>query len=395
MELILKILLVLLSVPAGYLFAVTIAAYLFRKENRAENRYLNIGVLIPAHNEEEGIRRTIKSVLECDYPADRVEIYVIADNCTDRTADVARSEGAIVAERTDTVHRGKGQALDWFLKQYLHIYHSADIITIIDADVTPDRNYLREISASLSQPRTEVVQAYNGVSNPQAGWRPGLIDAAFNVFNHLRMAGPSRLSGTCVLKGNGMAFSTSLLERTGWPCHSIVEDMEFSLNLLQEEISVHYNPDAIIRSEMVTSGKNASSQRSRWEGGRFTLVRQMAAPLFRLFIETRQIRFLIALAELATPPLTMLVIIFALGSVASLLFLHDQWLLVASSWWAILIFYVISGQIQRKAPLSTWLVLAAAPLYILWKIPLYLAMMLRKKGASWIRTTREPNKQQN
>jgi cellulose synthase/poly-beta-1,6-N-acetylglucosamine synthase-like glycosyltransferase len=394
-ELILKGLIVLLSIPAGYLLAVTIAAYLFRKENRAENRYLNIGVLIPAHNEEEGIRRTIKSVLDCDYPADRVEVYVIADNCTDRTAEVARSEGAIVAERTDTVNRGKGQALDWFLKQYLHIYHSADVITIIDADVTPDRNYLREVSASLSQPDTLVVQAYNGVSNPQAGWRPGLIDAAFNVFNHLRMAGSCRLSGTCVLKGNGMAFSTSLLERTGWPCHSIVEDMEFSLNLLQEEISVHYNPDAIIRSEMVTSGKNASSQRSRWEGGRFTLVRKMAAPLFSLFIKSRQIRFLIALAELATPPLTLLVMLFTLGTAASLLFLQGQWLLPAFAWWAILLLYVISGQIQRRAPLSTWMVLAAAPLYILWKIPLYAAMVLRKKSSSWVRTTREQTQQQN
>ena len=384
-----KILVVLLSLPAAYLLAVTVAAYLFRKENSAENRLLKIGVLIPAHNEEEGIRRTIRSVLACDYPSDRFEINVIADNCTDLTAEAARSEGAVVAERTDTSRRGKGQALDWFLKECKTRYINTDVITIIDADVAPDRNYLREISASFSQPGTLAVQAYNGVSNPEAGWRPGLIDAAFNVFNHLRMAGSCRLSGTCVLKGNGMAFSTSLLQRTGWPCHSIVEDMEFSLRLLQEDISVHYNPDAVIRSEMVTSGKNASSQRSRWEGGRFSLVRNTAGPLLKLFARTGRIRYLVAIAELATPPLSLLVMLFVLGTAASILLLNSPWILAVSSWWFILVFYVISGQIQRKAPLSTWMVLAAAPIYVLWKIPLYAAMLIRKKSSAWVRTTRE------
>ncbi|HWR01739.1 MAG TPA: glycosyltransferase [Chlorobaculum sp.] len=388
-ELILKLLVVLLSLPAAYLLSVTLAAYLFRKETLSENRFLKICVLIPAHNEEEGIRRTIRSVHACDYPPGRVEINVIADNCDDRTAEAALSEGAFVAERTDTSRRGKGQALDWFLKECRDRYRDSEVITIIDADVTPDRNYLREISDSFCQPGTLVVQAYNGVSNPQAGWRPGLIDAAFNVFNHLRMAGSCRLSGTCVLKGNGMAFSTSLLERTGWPCHSIVEDMEFSLRLLQEDISVHYNPDAVIRSEMVTSGKNASSQRSRWEGGRFTLVRNMAAPLLKLFMRTGRIRYLVALAELATPPLSMLVILFVLGTAASILLLKGPWLPVTISWWGILVLYVVSGQIQRKAPLSTWMVLAAAPFYILWKIPLYAAMLIRKKSSAWVRTTRE------
>ena len=386
---ILQVLIVLLSIPAGYLLVTTIAAFLFRKESPEQNRFLNIGVLIPAHNEEEGIVRTIRSVQASDYPANRFEIYVIADNCTDLTAEHARNAGATVAERHDLSNRGKGQALDWFLRQHRNLYHNTDVITIIDADVTPDRNYLREISASLSLPETSVLQAYNGVSNPGAGWRPGLIDAAFNVFNHLRMAGSVVLSGTAVLKGNGMAFRTSVLEHYGWPCHSIVEDMEFSLRLLQDGIEVHYNPDAVIRSEMVTSGKHASSQRSRWEGGRFTLVKNMTGPLLSLFGRSRDFRYLFALAELAIPPLSLLVILFALVTTASFLFLEGAWLLVPVCWWLILFIYVISGQIQRRAPATTWFVLAAAPLYILWKIPLYAAMLLRKKRNEWVRTSRE------
>jgi 1,2-diacylglycerol 3-beta-glucosyltransferase len=386
---ILKSLLIMLALPAGYLLMSTVAAYLFKKEVSGQNRLLTIGVLIPAHNEEKDITRTVEAIMACDYPKDRFAVYVIADNCTDHTALHARTAGALACERFDDINRGKGQALDWFLKTCKEIYHHTDVITIIDADVAPDRNYLREISATFSNPAIQAVQAYNGVSNPDAGWRPALIDAAFNVFNHLRMAGSFRLSGTAVLKGNGMAFRTSLLQRYGWPCHSIVEDMEFTLLLLQDGISVHYNPDAVIRSEMVTSGRSASSQRSRWEGGRFMLVRNMSGPLLKLFATTGNARYLYALAELATPPLSLLVMLFTAATAGAILALKGVWLMLAASYWLILTFYVISGQIQRKAPLSTWLYLAAAPLYVLWKIPLYIAMALHKKSSTWVRTTRE------
>jgi len=393
-ELIVKGLLLMLVLPAGYLLLCTIAAYLFRKEVTAGNKLLNIGVLIPAHNEEEGIVHTVEGVLACDYPSNRLKIFVIADNCTDRTAEKARNAGALVFERFDNINKGKGQALDWYLKNFLNIYNNTDIITIIDADVSPDKNYLREISASLSNPKIRAVQAFNSVSNYNAGWRPALSDAAFNIFCHLRMAGSVRLAGTAVLKGNGMAFKTELLKHYGWPCHSVVEDMEFTLQLLVDGITVSYNPDAVIRSEMVTSGKSATSQRNRWEGGRFMLVRKMTLPLLKLFATTGQTRYLYALAELATPPLSLLVMLFSLATSGSLMLLDGKWLMLAASFWMILVFYVISGQIQRRAPLSTWLYLTAAPLYILWKIPIYIGMILKKKSTAWIRTTRETERRQ-
>ncbi len=394
LEVIVKSMLVMLALPAGYLLLCTIGAYLFRKEIATKNKFLNIGVLISAHNEEEGIVHTLEGVFACDYPANSYKVYVIADNCTDKTAEKARQAGALVFERFDSDNRGKGQALDWFLKNHLEIYRHTDIITIIDADVSPDKSYLCEISASLSDPNIQAVQAFNSVSNPNAGWRPALSDAAFNIFCHLRMAGSIKLSGTAVLKGNGMAFKTELLKRYGWPCHSMVEDMEFTLRLLEDGISVNYNPDAVIRSEMVTSSKSATSQRNRWEGGRFMLVRKMTLPLLKLFTTSGQTRYLYALAELATPPLSLLVMLFSLATAGALMLLKGAWLILAASFWLILVFYVISGQIQRRASLSTWLYLAAAPLYILWKIPVYAGMMLKKKSTLWVRTTRESEKKQ-
>ncbi len=387
-ELFVKCTLILLALPAGYLLMTTVASYFFKKDEPINNRFLNIGVLIPAHNEEKGIKRTIEGILACDYPANRYEIFVIADNCTDSTASIAQEAGALVFERFDELKRGKGEALDWFLKNFKESYQNTNVITIMDADVSPDGNYLREISASLSRPDIKVVQAYNGVSNPHDGWRPALIDAAFNVFNHLRMAGSFRLSGSAILRGNGMGFSTELLQNYGWPSHSIVEDIEFTLLLLQDGINVHYNPDAVIRSEMVTSGKNASSQRNRWEGGRFMLVRKMTIPLLGKFKTTLDSRYLFALAELAVPPLSILVMLFSLVTLGSMM-LEGGWLELAGAFWGILALYLMSGQIQRKAPLSTWLYLTTAPLYVLWKIPIYIGMLLKNKTNVWVRTTRE------
>jgi len=124
------------------------------------------------------------------------------------------------------------------------------------------------------------------------------------------------------------------------------------------------------------------------------LVRKMTLPLLKLFAATGQPRYLYALAELATPPLSLLVMLFSLATAGALMLLDGAWLMLASSFWLILVFYVISGQIQRGAPLSTWLYLAAAPLYILWKIPIYVGMILKKKSSTWIRTERESKKDQ-
>jgi len=388
LELITKILLVGLCLPLGYLLATTIAASRFRKKNSRVCDPLHLGVLIPAHNEAAGIGPTIKAVRACDYPPDHLEILVIADNCTDRTAAEARKAGALVFERHDPDQRGKGQALDWFLMNHKQHYRHLDAITIIDADVVPDSAFLQEISASLSHPEVQVVQGYNGVSNACAGWRPALCDAAFNVFNHLRMAGAAYLSGTAVLKGLGMGFRTPLLMQYGWPAHSVVEDMEFTLLLLRDGINVHYNPDAVVRSEMVTTGGGAASQRSRWEGGRFFLIRRMAPSLIRLWISSFESRYLYALFELAIPPLSLLVLGMALATLSAAIWCPD-WIVLAGAQWLILALYVASGQIQRRAPLTTWLYLGAAPFFVLWKIPLYVKMLLCRQSGHWVRTQRE------
>jgi len=370
----------------AWLVFLTAASWLFRARTRPDAPLLRLGVVIPAHNEAAGIGPTIESIRKCDYPPELLKIIVIADNCSDATAEVARAVGACTLVRENIAQRGKGQALDWFLTGGQEHYHDLDGLCFVDADVVCHERLFRELSASLSCPGVEVVQGFNGVANSTVNWRTALVTAAFNVFNHLRMAGNNKLFGTAMLKGLGMAFATPVLVRFGWPAHSEVEDVEFSLLLLEHDIAIHYNPAAIITSEMATTGKQANMQRQRWEGGRFRLAARLLPGLVGKLIEGR-FRYLHAVLDFLVPPLSLLVcLVFFWLLWAHFLIPAVQPLLVVLL--AGLIGYVVSGQLQRRMGWRLWLYLAGAPLFVLWKLAVYARMVIYGTSTDWNRTLR-------
>jgi cellulose synthase/poly-beta-1,6-N-acetylglucosamine synthase-like glycosyltransferase len=371
-----------------YLAALTVAAFLFKKSTDGSARPLKLAVVIPAHNEALQIRATVEAVHRSGYPKNCYRAIVIADNCEDETAAVAEGAGAQVLVRSDPIQRGKGQALDWFLREQQDAYAAYDGIAIIDADTVVDENFLREISASLAHPEVYAAQAYYGVSNATESWRTALMSAALCVFHHVRPAGRNRLGGSAGLKGNGMAFRTEILKKFGWPAHSVVEDLEFGAQLLLDGICVYYNPDAIVRAEMAGTRKQAETQRKRWEGGRLQILGKYARPLLQAWARQRRFRFFDGFMDLLIPPLSALVL--ALGVLfvcAFIAFPQMMPFIVCAA--LMVIFYVLSGLILKKAPLAVWLYLAAAPFFILWKIPLYLGMLRAKGGNQWVRTQRK------
>lgn len=374
----------------AYLTILTVAAYFFKKpigRGTPSDRF-RIAVVIPAHNEALQIASTIQSIRNADFPADRSSVFVIADNCSDNTGEVARREGAQVVERNDPDNRGKGQALDWFFRQRAEIYVSYDAVVIVDADTLMDPAFLFHVTRAFTDPEVLVIQGYYGVSNPRDSWRTALSSAALNVFHHLRPAGRNRIGGTAGLKGNGMAFRSEILKTYGWPAFSVVEDIEFSLQLLHEGILVHYHPDAVVYGEMAAERRQAGSQRKRWEGGRLQLFRTYAPQLLKTWMIRRRIRYLDAFFELFTPPLALVVV--------------GQFLLLALSFWfhpwtgplllGCILFtaiYVFSGLLLKRAPLFVWCCLLAAPVFILWKIPIYLKILKGRDADRWERTVRK------
>ena len=125
--------------------------------------------IIPAHNEEAVVADLIKSLKNQDYPKDLLDIYVIADNCTDNTAEVAREAGAIVYERFDPTRKNKGYALNWFLQQKIEEDAPYDAFCIFDADNIADSNFIKNMNKKLCQGE-DVVQGYRDIKNPTDNW---------------------------------------------------------------------------------------------------------------------------------------------------------------------------------------------------------------------------------
>lgn len=368
-----------------YLLVLTAASYFFRKKTGPAGS-LRLAVVIPAHNEEGQIETTLDAVARSAYPRRLYRVFVIADNCTDRTAIVAAARGASVFERYDPEHRGKGQALDWFFINCKPVYGVFDAVVIMDADTQPDEFFLSEMSSSLVHPEVDVVQGCGGVSNTGANWRTALASAAFAV-NHLRPAGRNRIGGTAGLRGNGMGFRTWVLERHGWPAYSMVEDAEFSLKLLLEGTLVHYNPDAVVNSEMPIQAAQAEKQRMRWEGAWLPMVRAFMPALLAQFIRRPRICHLDAIVGFLVPPFSLLVLsqMLIIGAASAIHVFAGPMLAFCLG---VDLLYVFSGLIQRRVPAAVWVSLASAPLFVLWKLPLY-AKMMRRKGNAWDRTKRQ------
>ena len=376
-----------------YLTALTVAAFLFKKRTDEHALPLKLAVVIPAHNEALQIRATIEAVTRSGYPENCYQVIVIADNCEDETASVAEDAGAQALVRSDAIRRGKGQALDWFLRERHGAYESCDGIVIIDADTLVDVNFLREVSASLSRQEVHVVQGYYGVSNATENWRTALMSAALAVFHHVRPAGRNRLGGSAGLKGNGMAFRTSVLEKYGWPAYSIVEDLEFGARMLLDGICVHYNPDAIIWAEMAVTRKQAETQRRRWEGGRYEIFGKYAPALLQMWIRQRRFCYFDGFMDLLIPPLSAFVLVLCILLFTALWLFPSMALPLGFALMGIG-FYVVSGLVLRKAPLAVWLYLIAAPFFIVWKIPLYLKILKGGTGGEWVRTKRKSEMQE-
>lgn len=375
-------------VMTAYLLLLSAAAFFARKKALPDAPPLRIAAAIPAHNEEGQVAAVVQSLLSADYPEAMRTVFVIADNCTDATARVARDAGAEAVERHDLANPGKGQAIDWFLREKAEVLRGHDAIALVDADSVVDPRFLAELSASLSHPGVQVVQAYDGVGNAEANWRTALTFAGFSGVNHVRTAGRNLLGGTATLKGNGMAFRSDLLLDYGWPAHSIVEDMELSVRLMLEGVKVWYNGDAIVTSEMPLGADQARSQRRRWEGGRAQLIRMFGGRLLRAFLRRPRWAYLDTLLELLVPPLSLWAMLQVAFLALAVVSGRPVWLGIAVACMLGTAFYVFSCLYLRNAPPKVWFALAAAPVFILWKIPIYLGLLLSGGQRGWVRTRR-------
>ena len=235
-----------LALAVGYLLFLLCAARGIRAATPPDapaHNELSFIVLIPAHDEQRDISETLASLAECKYPSELLRTVVIADNCSDRTADFAREAGAEVWERHDPARLGKGAALIWALARLESDRTSFDALVILDADCRVGSNLLGVIETRL-RGGAGAVQASYEVENPAASTAAALRFAGFALMNTVRPMGKERLGLSCGLFGTGMAFTRELLAEVPWTVTGLLEDAEHHMRLVDEGYRVEFAPEA-------------------------------------------------------------------------------------------------------------------------------------------------------
>ncbi|HSP78439.1 MAG TPA: glycosyltransferase family 2 protein, partial [Myxococcaceae bacterium] len=236
----------------GYLLLLAVLARRPEALPRPEPK-MRFDFIVPAHDEEEGIARTVESLLAQEWPAELRRVLVVADNCTDRTAERAERAGAKVLVRHEPERRGKGYALEHAFQASL-ADGFADAVVVVDADTVVTPNLLHAFALRL-EAGAQAVQAHYGVSNPHASWRTRLMAISMALFHKVRSLGRERLGVSCGLRGNGMCFTHAIIRQVPHEAFSIVEDLEYGIRLGQAGHRVHYAWEAEALGEMVSSEK--------------------------------------------------------------------------------------------------------------------------------------------
>jgi 1,2-diacylglycerol 3-beta-glucosyltransferase len=293
--------------PALYLLGLTLfSARLPRRP--PPQRHPCFDVVIPARNESAVLLNCLHSLQRLDWPRDRLRLRVIADNCDDATAQVARDAGVAVLERHHATERGKGYALRLAFDTSRD-EGWADAVVVIDADSVVSPNLLRVFAAQL-EAGAPAVQAHYGVRNPDASWRTGLMAIAYGAFHSLRSNARERLGLSSGLRGNGWCVTHRTLRAVPYHAFSFIEDVEYGLALGLAGLRVHYAPEAEVLANMEVQESVALRQRQRWESGRPTLLRRKLPEMLAALRRHRPALVLDLAADLMVLPLAYLLLQF-------------------------------------------------------------------------------------
>ncbi len=226
----------------------------------------SFAIVIPAHNEEGTIATALRSCSALDYPKHRYTVYVVADNCDDRTTVVAAAYGARCLTRRDEQRRGKGPALEYAFQRILPDGH--DAVLVLDADCALDANALGVFARHLES-GARVLQASYVVANPDENAVTYLLALANVLENDLFYAPKSLLGLAVFLRGTGMAFHREVLESHPWQARALVEDTEYSCQLLKKGVPIRFVPNVRVASDFPIRNDQLAVQRARWIHGGF------------------------------------------------------------------------------------------------------------------------------
>lgn len=348
----------------------------------------NCVILIPAHNESAGIVTTLESLAGVTPAGTR--ILVVADNCNDDTAVLARTAGAEVVERHDPSRRGKGYALACGRDTIAAMPSPPRVVIVLDADCRLFPGSIEDLVAHANQSEAPA-QAVNLIS-PDLGAPPLVQISSFAMLvkNLFRSRGMQRLGGAALLTGTGMALPWALFSKADLATGALAEDLSLGVEMTRAGHVPRLIETAQVRSAPA-SMKDALQQRRRWEHGFLETVGKEALPLLRSGIGRGSAAEVILALHLIVPPLALLLVAVtaALAICTGLAVLGGSFspALSLAFLLAIALMLVLAAWIQAGRAYLGAGALMRAPLYVLWKLPLYVGF-LRSRETEWKRTPR-------
>jgi cellulose synthase/poly-beta-1,6-N-acetylglucosamine synthase-like glycosyltransferase len=275
-------------------------------------------VLIPAHNEGQGILPTLADVQSQIREDDR--LVVVADNCTDDTAKIARGTGAQVVERFDPQKLGKGYALDFGLRSLDN--HAPEIIITIDADCRLGKGAIDQLALACSSSGRPVQALYLMHAPKETNLNHSIAEFAWRIRNDLRPRGLRALALPCQLMGSGMAFQRKDLHAIELATGHLTEDLDLGLQLAAAGHAPLFCPSALVTSEFPTTEQASIAQRQRWEHGHLAILARKVLPYTWVALRDRNWQLLALSLDAGVPPL----VLFSFVTIAALLATSLGWL---------------------------------------------------------------------
>ena len=378
---------IILILPVMVFLLQVLAAIFLKKPSamrlQADNRPI-IAVLMPAHNESLVIAQTIQSIMPQLESQD--QLLVVADNCSDDTAAIARNLGATVIVRTSQHERGKGYALDYGV-QHLKA-NPPQIVLIIDADCMVENDAINKLASACMAYQRPIQALYLMESQPNASLKARIAEFAWLVKNKVRPLGFKALGLPCQLMGTGMAFLWEDMMKVNLASGHIVEDMKLGADLSRMNKAPLFLPDALVTSVFPPTAEATNTQRTRWEHGHLSMILAEAPRLFFEAIKTKNRQMLGLALDLIVPPLVSLLLACAVILIISLVFSIK----LASVLSTILLLALVSAVLLAWSFFGRNIIsfkqLCYAPIYAFLKIPIYIKFFFNRQ-VEWVRSKRD------
>jgi cellulose synthase/poly-beta-1,6-N-acetylglucosamine synthase-like glycosyltransferase len=389
LNLVLTIIAFILTIPC-VVFCLECLAALLPKNNTLLDSALprpKTTILIPAHNEAEQIATVVTKILEELTERDRV--VVIADNCHDNTAELARNAGATVLERENKTERGKGYALAYgmnFIKD-----DPPEAVVILDGDCLVKPQTIANITRLACTTLRPVQSTYLMDQPDDTSLKDRISMFSLKVKNLVRLLGLNRLGLHSLLTGSGMAFPWEVINRVSLEGSKTTDDTQLTVDLALTGCRPIFCEDALVIGRLMKD-KDAQSQRSRWEHGHLEMILVEVPRLVKAFISQGGFPLIILALDIGIPPLSLLVTIVLLATmIAWLAVIFGASLIPAIAITSALLILTLGVFIAwvkfGRSDLSINN-LVAIPVYILSKIPIYFKF-LTKPQSRWLKTERD------